>query len=337
MGAGRHAARRPRDRDGDGRRDRLAASTNGVEVWLAQADGGFALASTFGAPTRALALGDLDRDGDLDLVVAFTVSTQVFLNDGAAGFTPSSSFAGNDTLALGLLDLDSDFDLDIVVGRDGPNSSFENQLSGGVVTLVDVSTTTFATSAGNDRTFALLAHDIDGEGDPDLIVVNGDDGLAQSGFVLRNSGGVMSVFRTLTSQQPARSAALGDLDGDGFVDLLIGRQSALGNSTVQRYAGQRTGFDTLARNVHDTAVPTDATALAIGDLDGDGRVDLLVGANGQGLLELRQRADETFEQIDHLDAGLADLRALDVADLDLDGDLDVVTGALSFDQVLRAR
>ena len=80
-----------------------------------------------------------------------------------------------------------------------------------------------------------------------------------------------------------------------------------------------------------------ATCALFADVDGDGRADLLVGGNGQALLELRQRADGTFTQLEHVDSGLDRVLAVDALDLDADGDLDVVTGGVSSDRVLRAR
>src|SRR5262249_7763938 len=72
------------------------------------------------APTRAVVAGDLDGDGDLDLVIGNAGQpTTIWFNDGAGNFTNSGQALGSDsTQALALGDVDGDGDLDLITASD---------------------------------------------------------------------------------------------------------------------------------------------------------------------------------------------------------------------------
>ena len=73
--------------------------------------------------TRDLKLGDLDGDGDLDVVIT-SGSTRVGLNDGSGNFTfTSQTFNGGSGRSLSLGDLDDDGDVDVLVGNEGGSSN----------------------------------------------------------------------------------------------------------------------------------------------------------------------------------------------------------------------
>ena len=114
------------DVDGDGDLDAVAANAYAnlpQEVYLNDGSGQFTahpISPTFGAgDSRAIALGDLDGDGDLDAAVAnYNGETQaVFLNDGSGGFAGSAGFGAGDSFDIVLGDLNSDGDLDAAVSN----------------------------------------------------------------------------------------------------------------------------------------------------------------------------------------------------------------------------
>lgn len=79
-----------------------------------------------GATSANASLGDLDGDGDLDIVLAkgrhWPLSNRVLLNDGEGAFTASDLGAEADRTYSSLLaDLDGDGDLDVVVSNDSPD------------------------------------------------------------------------------------------------------------------------------------------------------------------------------------------------------------------------
>jgi hypothetical protein len=124
--------------------------------------------------------------------------------------------------------------------------------------------------------------DVNRDGWPDLAAANDND--ASASVLLNQGDGTFSAARVYPAGRWPTSVALGDLNGDGWPDLVVAN-SGYGNSNLERshYLG-------VHRNQGDGTFETPAEflpvefpySLALADLDGDDKLDIVVG-NGGGI------------------------------------------------------
>ncbi len=262
------------DVDGDGDLDAVTVrDANGVSlpsmVWLNDGWGYFSEGSSFlsSRPARTVELGDLDGDGDLDVVRTGTTDLEIWLNQGggqggAAGtFVLASVYPeASDGFASGLGDLDGDGDLDLFVarGHDLPNKVL---LNGGAGHFTDS-----GQALGTAYSTALALGDLDGDGDLDAFVGNSFDTPADE--IWTNDGAALfSDSGVALGGDNTPAAAVGDVNGDGALDLFTGEFGG----RVWLNDGGLSFVDTGLRFGN---MPADA--LAIGSLTGRLRADLVV-------------------------------------------------------------
>jgi hypothetical protein len=270
------------DVDGDGYLDLLAGNFNQVNrLYLNNGDGTFASGSNITTDThwtQSLALGDVDRDGDLDLVAGNDLdqANRLYLNNSTAN--PFNGVSGSNittdthkTISVALGDVDRDGDLDLVAGNWWQvNRLYLNNGDGTFASGSDI------TSDAN-ATWSVTLGDVDRDGDLDLVAGNWSQ---TNRLYLNNGDGTFAGGSDITSDADATIAVvLMDMDHDGDLDLVAGNTEGqanrlyLNNGTTDPFNGV-TGSDITA-DAHDTM------SVAVGDVDGDGQLDLVAGNDGQ--------------------------------------------------------
>lgn len=211
------------DLDGDGDLDLVLKHSfaNTISVLFNQGNGTFAGRSTYavGDGPTGLALGDLNGDGYLDVVVSnyWSNSISVLINQGDNTFGDQRTYVtGSGPLRIVTVDLDGDGDLDLAYTTDeaGTVSVWFNR---GDATFDDPANHSIPLASGMSP---LVAGDLDGDGDMDLVAGNRNTGDIA---ILLNRGNGSFDVRTFSTDGQPRLLALGDLDvsGDGALDLVI--------------------------------------------------------------------------------------------------------------------
>ncbi len=285
--------------------------------------------------TKAVKLGDMDADGDLDLVVGNEAADpgRVYINDGRANFIPGDQFTTRftygieDTRALVLADMDRDGDLDVVAGNWGTQDFV--YLNSGKAQFTDKRA--FGPQVG--YTIALAVGDVDADNDLDVVtsslVTYLNDGKAN--FL---PGQNFKPGRDLTT-----SLVLADIDADRDLDLIVGHFAA------QSLVYLNDGRGTFAPGPPFGAATDMTRSIAVGDIDGDGDPDLVVGTevsmimvdtdgDGKGdaqRTEMRASPNRVhyndgrgnFSRSETFGTGMDWTRGVALGDLDGDGDLDI--------------
>jgi len=288
-----------RDVDGDGRADVFVGTTFATQsrLYLGQADGGWRDA-TASLPQSPLSIGDaefgdVDGDGDLDLVLADWgdgspmkndgARPRLWRNDGARGFTDVADAMPAWTVRfcweLELLDVDGDFDLDLLVSsKRSPGSFLAHNDGSGRFTDASARLPQFT----NNYEFEPM--DVDGDGVLDVVTINdgvGPQRFCEHLFLGDGKGGFRDVTeanwpRADNPQFDDNMVEFLDFDNDGDADFLIGSLDGPDRLLVNDGKGRfQAGGPVFAGD------PTNGTlGIALADLDGDGRLDV-VHAQGE--------------------------------------------------------
>jgi hypothetical protein len=320
------------DVDGDLDRDLVCGNWNAAPtLYLNDGAGSFVDASAARMPTLVdnvwcVDVGDADSDGDVDVAFGVVGQNRLFVNDGTGVFADATAArmpeVADGTIQLAFADLDGDSDLDLV----SANTFQENRLcynDGGV--FVDAAPSRFEGVVGGP--YALAIGDVDGDGDLDVVRGEGDaGGYNESCRLVLNDGlgffGMAPGGAFPVDGDDTRAVVLGDVDGDGDRDAVLGNHGA----PPRLYLNSGNGTFTDASTWLPASVAS-TRALGLGDVDGDLDLDLVIGDfAGQSRLFLNSGSSFIDATATRLPAAVLDTRALALVDVDGDGDRDLVLG-----------
>ena len=227
----------------------------------------------------AVTLTDIDSDADLDILHGNAHGNDVFLNDGTGtysatfGLLPINGFVYDFVAA----DFDGDGDVDVFgsqgIGAFLPNRLYDNDGTG---TFTDVSERIL--SNPSQQSLEAEALDFDLDGDLDLFV--GNWLASEVDQLLQNEDGIFSDASALLPAPalPTNSVAVGDVNSDGAPDLVLGTgMDAVSGLGMPEALWLNAGSSFVDASQNLPAVPTVCRALRLGDLDGDGNLDLFAG------------------------------------------------------------
>jgi hypothetical protein len=268
----------------DGKMDWAVSNAGSNDIWIyfGNGDGTSQLPTIIhlsGASPLGLVAADLRKIGILDLVVAEpdSQSIGVLLGNGDGTFAPEVEyFLPAPPLSIDVADFNGDGHLDIVAGLLG------DQTTGPLATLLGDGTGKFGAPVtrvadaitGSYATTTIISKDLNGDGLPDLVVIDEGGVIPGAHSYLGRGDGTFkhaqAIFETF-GDVFVSNVALGDMDEDGCVDAVTVEAEALVRIFKGTCDGNFVGFP----NVNTVGAGDAGVAIAIADMDGDGHLDVV--------------------------------------------------------------
>jgi hypothetical protein len=249
-----------------------------------------------GVDNGSMKLGDIDNDGDLDLVVAGRQDQgnkrlDKYINDGSGHFSAPIPFGipvGWERVSIELGDIDNDGDLDLIVSGDGRLDLYKNNGTGDFGNAIPFGIGVQLSS--------IALGDTDNDGRLDLIVsgygkasgesryraflcyyYNVDIGIGNYGALC---GGVLGIYNG--------SIALGDINNDGSLDVISAgyhystlTSSSLHGSRLDKYTNKGDGYFNGYAQIGGWGVKN--ASIVLGDIDNDSDLDIIVTGGSKDL------------------------------------------------------
>ena len=315
------------DWDGDGRLDLLVSGGERIIHLRGDGTGQFELggSAVVGENPVDIALGDLDEDGQADIVVAnHEMDYLTLLMGGAEDFGSSRRHrlevdVSPHPHAVAVEDMNGDGHLDIVVDdRDREQLQVHVGSGDGSFEVGE------AIEVGGDPYRGMTVADIDKDGHLDVVTPNPRTVSVQMGD---GQGGFLHGSDLESSDMPPFSTAVGDFNGDGVLDIAAGSGESRGEVRVW-LGGDEDGYAPASSSPYQIEIGP--TAMTVSDVNGDGLDDIVVASYvGNGLAILLGGDSAEVIRI-----GLEDNPwNLAAADLNGDGRMDVVTTNNSGSQI----
>jgi hypothetical protein len=350
------------DVNGDGKPDVVVANlcgsnsncTNGsVSVLLGNGDGTFQTAVSYssdGESSFSVAVADVNGDGKPDVVVANVCSASgcgsgsasVLLGNGNGTFQGAASYSagGQNASSVAVADVNGDGKPDMIAANQCAINSCAN---GSVSVLLGNGDGTFQTevsyASGGEYSYSVAVADVNGDGKPDVMVASNcainSCANGSVGVLLGNGDGTFQTAVSYSSGgESTFSVAVADVNGDGKPDLIVANACAsssnCANGSVSVLLGN--GDGTFQTAVSYSSGGEDAFFVAVADVNGDGKPDLLVASecvsNGNctngSVNVLLGNGDGTFQTAVSYGSGGAYAFSVAVGDMNGDGKPDLV-------------
>jgi hypothetical protein len=304
--------------------------SNQFSVWMGAGDGTFAAKVNYatggGTGPRGVRAGDLDNDGDLDLVVPYftTRNVGIWLNNGSGVFSAGTALGDGTggTLLPAVDDMNGDGKLDIVAPR---------VLTANMRVFLGVGDGTFAAGvdyATNAQPLYALAADFDHDGDKDILVNSFSS--VNLAYLANNGNGTFAakVNKGVGASQNGQLFAA-DLNKDGHLDVVVCEESS---QTVGVMLGAGNGNFAAKVAYTTSATGGGATAKVIGaairDVNKDGKLDIVVSLRTPNQIEvLLGIGDGTFGAAASSTAQLTNAFGFASADFNRDGEDDIASAS----------
>ncbi len=300
--------------------------------------------------------GDIDGDGNVDLVVSTASGSQIYLGDGNGGFQDGELIGSSSHNYAQLEDINNDGRLDYIAAT---GTSMEVFLGNGDGTFNSALTTTLTYSSSDlqlgdfngdgitdvvvgsslhaeillgagDGTFTITSEIVDAAADFLTVGDYNGDGIddiatAQLGvnYHLSNGDGTFTLGGALNGVDSFNDIQTADLNGDGVLDLFAVNTT---DDAISVFLGaDGGGFQSETQY----STENNSKRVQAGDLDGDGVLDLVVADSGGSVGVLLGNGDGSFGDISTYSNGAVLLGEVDLNDFNNDGVLDVVAGGIT--------
>ncbi|QTE22995.1 FG-GAP-like repeat-containing protein [Polaribacter cellanae] len=282
--------------------------------------------SLIGIDQSSVAFGDIDNDGDVDILLTGRSSsgeiTKTYTNDGNGNFTEKQSLIAIHQGSVAFGDIDNDGDLDILLSSGHPSSrkitkTYTNDGNGNFTekqSLIGVSY--------GSVTFG----DMDNDGDLDILLT-GHTGTG-SGIIsktyINDGNGNFTEKQSLTGVYHS-SVAFGDIENDGDLDILITGYTDTGSKVISKtYTNDGNGNFTEKQSLTGVF----QSSVAFGDMDNDGDLDILLsGQSSSEKISKTYTNDGSGNFTEKQNLIVGDRGSVAFGDIDNDGDLDIlITG-----------